>query len=130
MSKQKRNLSKIAGLHTGTDKNGKTFYFGEVNEGSTLLILPNMNAESDGAGRFDYIAFFAPNNRYEETEPEADAPASGAAEAKTAPPVIVTALENGKPKDFATLRKERAAAKATQPEEIVSAPVTVTPLKK
>lgn len=67
MSK-KRNLSKIAGLHTGTDKNGNTFYFGEVNAGSTLLILPNMNGESDGAGRFEYIAYFVPNNRYEEAE--------------------------------------------------------------
>lgn len=108
MSK-KRNLSKIAGLHTGTDKNGKTFYFGEVNEGSTLLILPNMNGESDGEGRFDFIAYFVPNNRYEqsEIEPEAD-------DAPAKPPVP---LEVGiTPASPATPPADE------KPKEIISAP--------
>lgn len=146
---KKRNLSKIAGMHTGTDKNGKTFYFGEVNEGCTLLILPNNNGAGDGEGRFDFIAFFAPNNRYEpaEDEPEvAGAPAKPsislevgitpdeaamisppeAAKGRSATeitPVEEKPKEAPKQKDFATIRREYAAAKA-QPEEIVSALVT------
>jgi len=101
---KKRNLSKIAGLHTGTDKNGKTFYFGEVNEGCTLLILPNMNGDSDGAGRFDFVAYFVPNNRYEPGEDETpDTPAVPVT--KEATPV------DEKPKEI------------IKPKEVVSAPV-------
>jgi hypothetical protein len=115
---KKRNLSKIAGLHTGTDKNGKTFYFGEVNEGSTLLILPNMNDEGDGAGRFDYIAYFVPNNRYDqaEAEPETSAAANGAAEAKATPPAS--------PPEKSEPANSPAKAPVEEKPKEVAAPVT------
>ncbi len=89
---KKRNLSKIAGLHTGTDKNGRTFYYGEVNEGSTLLVLPNMNGEGDGEGRFDFIAFFVPNNRYEQAE--ADTPTAEAARSPERPTSALNAVKS------------------------------------
>lgn len=127
---KKRNLSKIAGLHTGTDKNGRTFYFGEVNEGCTLLILPNNNGAGDGEGRFDFIAFFVPNNRYEPAEDEPEVTGAPAKPSISLEVGITPVEENPKPapapkpKDFATIRREYAAAKAAQPEEIVSALVT------